>query len=297
MTKIADIFTEKQQTFSFELFPPRTEQGYANLMALLADLCLLQPDFISCTYGAGGGNRAKTLDIVEHIQKKHHVTALAHLTCVLHTKAEIKTILEDIRRRGVENVLALRGDPPLDNPGWEPGPENFEFAKDLCAFIHSHFGDHFSVGVAGFPEGHILCRDLETDARYLKMKLDSGADFVITQLFFDNDHYFRYVERLRRLGVKNRVIPGLLPVVNYEGLLKFCKLGGASITDEVKKIFEPLRDDPDATLKAGTDFAIRQSLSLLKGGAPGIHLYCLNKLHPAAEILFAVRTEKTGNNV
>lgn len=289
MTKITDIFAQKQLTFSLELFPPRTEQGYANLISTIAELCELKPDFISCTYGAGGGSREKTLDIVEHIQKTHSIAALAHLTCVFHSKDEIKTILEAIKDRGVENVLALRGDPPLDNPDWQPGEDNFTYSKDLCAFIRQNFNADFTIGVAGFPEGHILCPDKELDARYLKMKIDNGADFVITQLFFDNDFYFQYVERLRKWGVTARIIPGVLPIVSYEGLLKFCKLCRATVTRDIHEIFEPLKDDPEGTLKAGQEFAIKQSQTLLKGGAPGIHLYSLNKIHPVKEIINAIR--------
>lgn len=289
MTKITNIFARKPRTFSFELFPPKTEQGYTNLLHTIAGLVELSPDYISCTYGAGGGSREKTLDIVEHIQKKYHIAALAHMTCVLHTRAEIKVILNEIKRRGVENILALRGDPPQENPDWQPGENNFAFAKDLCAYIREHFGQHFAIGVAGFPEGHVLCRDLTLDAKYLKMKIDNGADFIITQLFFDNDYYFRYVDRLRKLGVNNRIIPGVLPVVSYEGLLRFCKVGGATVTGEIQQIFEPLKDNPDATIKAGAAFAIKQCRALLDGGAPGIHLYCLNRLHPAKEIFEAIR--------
>ncbi len=289
MTKITDIFKRKEKTFSFELFPPRTEQGYTNLINTIAELCELRPDFISCTYGAGGGSREKTLDIVEHIQKKHSVPALAHLTCVLHSKDEIKQILSDLKSRGIENVLALRGDPPLDNPDWLPGENNFQYTKDLCQFIRANFDEHFAIGVAGFPEGHIKCPDKELDANYLKMKIDNGADFIITQFFFDNELYFRFVERLRKLGMNNRVIPGVLPVISYEGLMKFAKLGGATVTEEVQNTFEPLKDDPEALIEAGKDFAIKQCKDLLEGGAPGIHLYCLNKLHPAKDIINAIR--------
>ncbi|MBI5024460.1 MAG: methylenetetrahydrofolate reductase [NAD(P)H] [Candidatus Omnitrophica bacterium] len=289
MTKIKEIFKQRQRTYSFELFPPKTDQGSQNLLKTIAELAALKPDFISCTYGAGGGSRGKTLDVVQHIQDKHNVTGLAHLTCVLHTKEEIKNILRDIRSRGIENVLALRGDPPRENPGWKPGKDNFRYSSELCAFIREHFGEHFTVGVAGFPEGHLLCPDRGQDAKYLKKKTDAGADFVITQLFFNNQDYFDYVGRLRELGVNNRVIPGILPITNYQGLVKFCALCGAAVTEEIHKIFEPIQEDPEKTFKAGIDFAIRQCRQLLDGGAPGLHFYCLNKTSPADQILKAVR--------
>ena len=176
MKKITDLFKTKERTFSFELFPPKTEEGFQKLLGTIEQLCTLKPDFISCTYGAGGGSRDKTFDIVELIQKKHGVISVAHLTCVLHTKEEIKNILVNIKDRGVNNILALRGDPPQDNPNWTPGPENFKYSSELCAFTRQNFGDHFGIGVAGFPEGHLLCRDREKDAQYLKIKVDSYSN-------------------------------------------------------------------------------------------------------------------------
>lgn len=260
-----------------------------NLLNTIAELATLKPDFISCTYGAGGGSREKTLDVVEHIETKHKVTGLAHLTCVLHTRDEIKNILEDIRSRGIENILALRGDPPKDNPDWKPEKDNLRYSSELCAFIRQHFGDHFTIGVAGFPEGHLLCPDRDQDAQYLKKKTDAGADFIITQLFFNNQDYFDYVGRLNKLGVTNRVIPGILPITNYQSLVKFCALCGATVTEEIHKIFKPIQEDPEETLKAGIDFAVRQCAGLLKNGAPGLHFYCLNKTSPTDQILKKVR--------
>lgn len=289
MKKINEIFKDKEQTYSFELFPPKTDKGFANLLVTIEQLATLKPDFISCTYGAGGGNRGKTLDVVEHIQKKHGIIGLAHLTCVLHTKNEIKNILEDIKSRDIKNILALRGDPPLDDPDWQPGEENFQYSSELCAFVREVFQDHFSIGVAGFPEGHLLCPDKNQDAQYLKTKIDNGADFVITQLFFDNKEYFDYVSRLRDLGVTARIIPGILPLTNYQSLVKFCNLCGTTVTNEIKEIFEPIQEDKEATLQAGIQFAVRQCRQLLDGGAPGLHFYCLNKVTPTDKILAEIR--------
>lgn len=291
MKKITEIFKEKDRTFSFELFPPKTEEGYQNLLLTIQGLAKLKPDFISCTYGAGGGSRDKTFDIVEHIQTKHNIPAVAHLTCVCHTKTEIQNILTEIKRRGVSNVLALRGDPPKDNPNWTPGPDNYKYSSELCAVIRKDFGQHFSIGVAGFPEGHVLCPDRDKDAQFLKLKIDAGADYVITQLFFNNRDYFDYVKRLRKLGVTARILPGILPITDYPGLLRFCSLCGATVTDEIKKIFAPIAEDKERTLKAGIDLAVKQCRELLKGGAPGLHFYALNKLHPTAEILNALNQD------
>lgn len=293
MDKIKNLFDHQERTYSFELFPPKTDAGYTKLLATVGELVKLKPDFISCTYGAGGGNRDKTFDIVQHIQEKHATIGLAHLTCILHSKEEIRSILEDLKFRKITNVLALRGDPSLDHPHWQPTDANFQYSSELCSFIRKHFGDYFSIAVAGFPEGHLLCKDRQLDAKFLKIKIDSGADFVITQLFFDNKDYFDYVERLRKLGVKNRVIPGILPVTDYKALLRFTASCGASVPEAVKEIFEPIQDNPENTLKAGIKFAVKQCKGLLKNGAPGLHFYTLNKLSPTDQILKEVLEEKS----
>ncbi|KRT70167.1 MAG: methylenetetrahydrofolate reductase, methylenetetrahydrofolate reductase (NADPH) [candidate division NC10 bacterium CSP1-5] len=289
MKRIRDLFHHQEKTYSFELFPPKTDKGFENLLKTIAQLCELKPDYISCTYGAGGGNREKTFDVVQHIEARHQVIGMAHLTCVLNTKDDIGAIVENIKSRGIRNILALRGDPPKDQPDWQPTEDNFKYSSELAAFIRAQYGDYFGITVAGFPEGHLLCPDRDKDAEFLKLKIDAGADFVITQLFFDNRDYFAYIERLRKIGVEVRVIPGILPITDYKALQRFCAVCGATVTDEVKRMFEPLQDDQDATVQAGTEFAIRQCQELLRGGAPGIHFYCLNKVHPTADILEAVR--------
>lgn len=289
MQKITEILQNKPKTFSFELFPPKTEKGYENLLNTIKNLAELEPDFFSCTYGAGGGNRDKTFDIAQHIQTQHSIPTMAHLTCVLNTKTQIKNILNDIKGRGLCNILALRGDPPLDYPDWEPGPQNFRFSYELCTFIRQHFGQDFSIGVAGFPEGHVLSPDVQKDALFLKNKLTSGGDFVITQLFLDNTYYFHYVRRLMDIGVNTRVIPGILPIANYQRLLEFSRRDGITIPQRVKDVFEPIQNDPEKTLEAGKRYAIEQCQDLLNGGAPGIHFYALNKYQPVADILKSIK--------
>lgn len=289
MQRIKDLFTDRKQTFSFELFPPKTDKGYQNLLATLKELAKLGPDFISCTYGAGGGSRDKTFDIVELIEKEYGIIGMAHLTCVLNTRDDIRHILHNVHGRGIRNILALRGDPPADNPDWQPGAEHFRYSSELTGFIRQEFGDDFGIGVAGFPEGHLLCPDRDKDADYLRMKMDAGADFVITQLFFNNQDYFDYVARLRQRGVTNRVLPGIITITDYQALVRFTSMCGATVTDEVKRIFEPLQGDKDATLKAGIEFCINQCKDLLANDAPGLHFYTLNKTFPTSEILQAVR--------
>ncbi len=289
MERIKDLFSKKEKTYSFELFPPKTEKGFENLLKTIEKLIALKPDYISCTYGAGGGNRDKTFDIVQYIEEKQNCIAMAHLTCVLNTKNDIKNIVEDIKSRGIRNILALRGDPPLDQPDWQPGPDNFQYSSELAKFIREEFGDYFGITVAGFPEGHLLCPDREKDADFLKIKIDAGADFVITQLFFNNQDYFDYVKRLKKRGVDHRVIPGIIPITDYQALLRFTAMCGATVTDEIHQIFEPIQNDKETVMKAGIKFSIKQCRELLDNGAPGLHFYCLNKVHPTDEILAAVR--------
>jgi methylenetetrahydrofolate reductase (NADPH) len=207
----------------------------------------------------------------------------------MHTEEEIKKILEDIKRLGVNNVLALRGDPPRDHPDWKPGPQNFQYSSELVEFMRKNFGDYFGIGVAGFPEGHILSPDRDQDAVFLKKKTDAGADFVITQLFFDNKDYFDYVARLRKLGVTCRVIPGILPITDYNGLVRFCATCGASIPQRVHDIFKPIACEPEKMLAAGIKFCVEQCKQLLTLGAPGIHFYTLNKIEPVSTILKSIR--------
>jgi methylenetetrahydrofolate reductase (NADPH) len=289
MNTIRSILQSKKKIFSFEVFPAQTPEGHEKLLATLKDLCALTPDFISCTYGAGGGSRERTLDVVEHIQKKYAVSAMAHLTCVLHTRKDIEGILADMDRRGIRNILALRGDPPKGQSADSDLAGDLKFSSELVALIRAKLGDKVSIGVAGFPEGHMLAPDKDSDARYLKEKVRAGADFVITQLFFDNRLYFEYVERLKKLGVTVPVLPGILPITDYAGLKRFCERCGASIPKEVHDLFGPLEGDAARTLDAGLRFAVKQCRELLDGGAPGIHLYTLNKLQPSEKILTAIR--------
>ena len=289
MKKISEILNKKPKTFSLELFPPKTQEGYGKLLETIGHFAALKPDFISCTYGAGGGSREKTLDIVEHIQKEHGIASITHLTCVMHTKEDIKSILKDVQARSVSNVLALRGDPPQDNPNWKPEKDHFAHAYELCQFIQKEFPSQFCVGVAGFPEGHPSCANKNLDAEFLKKKVDAGAGYVITQLFFDNEDYFDYVKRLRTLGVTVPVVPGVIPITDFGGLLRFCKVCGASVPKHVKDIFEPIAGDREKTLSKGIEFCVAQCRELLQAGAPGVHFYALNKIHPLDAIYLQIK--------
>jgi methylenetetrahydrofolate reductase (NADPH) len=282
--KISDIFMEKERTFSFEYFPPKTQKGVDKLYETVDELNRLTPDFVSVTYGAGGSSRGTTMEICVEIQKRFDLTVMHHFTCVGHSQEELKDIINQMIGNNVQNILALRGDPPSEVDNWEPAPDELHYCYQLIDLIREIDNDFFSIGVAGFPEGHINCPDKETDTRYLKMKIDHGGEFVVTQLFFENTVYSEYLERLHNEGVNVRVIPGILPITSYEGLIKFCNICGTTITPEVHDIFQPIRDDEEATREAGIEFAVRQCHDLLDRGAPGLHFFTLNKVEPTREI-------------
>ncbi len=285
---LKDIFKQKDRTFSFEVFPAKTPEGDIRLIhEILKEFSLLKPDFVSCTYGAGGGNRDKTLAIVEHIQKAYNIPSVAHLTCICHTKKEIEDILKKISDKGIENILAMRGDYPKDISNLPT--DNYKYSSELITYIRKEYKNQFCLGVAGFPEMHPLSPNRESDIKYLKHKIDCGADFVITQLFFDNKLYFDYVKSVRQAGIKTRIIPGILPITSYDGLIKFCKGCKASIPEEIHKMFSPIHDNPEKILEAGTEYAINQCKELLNNGAPGIHFYTLNKIEPVKKIVSIVR--------
>jgi len=282
--KLSEIFKDKKRTYSFEFFPPKTRSGLKKLYETAGALKVLDPDFFSVTYGAGGGTRDLTMEIACELQKRFEIPAVHHLTCIGHSRGDLSGMIEKMRQENIKNILALRGDPPADDYNYKPAHDGLEYAYQLCELIRS-YDDFFCPGVAGFPGWHIDCPDLDTDSGYLKKKIDSGGEFVITQLFFDNREYFDYVERIREMGVNVRVIPGILPVTNYRRLLKFCEKCGAEIPREVHDIFKPLDGDADATVEAGVEFAAAQCGELLEGGAPGLHFFTLNRFKPAAEIL------------
>ena len=288
MQFVRDIFAAKsaprRPVISFEFFPPKTEEGERNLLEkTLPALMQTGPDYCSVTYGAGGSTRDKTLKIVDRIHREHRLTAVAHLTCVSATREAIAGLLAEIRALGVRNLLALRGDPP--NGGeFQPTPGGFTYARELVEFIREQ-GD-FSIGVAGFPEGHLACKgDRQKDWRYLKEKIDAGADYVLTQLFFDNADYFRFATYLRQQGVTVPLVPGIVPILSGSQIKRFTAMCGASIPAPLNAKLEELGDNDEAVTEYGIEYATRQCRELLDAGAPGIHFYTLNKSRSTTRIL------------
>ncbi len=289
MQLVRDIYTAKgaagKPVISFEFFPPKTDEGDRNLIEkTIPALLATRPDYCSVTYGAGGSTRDKTLRIVDCIQTRHGLTAVAHLTCVCSTKEEIRSLLDQIRTLGVRNVLALRGDPPGGGE-FKMTPGGFEFSSQLVEFIREH--GPFCVGVAGFPEGHIACKEGKlVDWRHLKTKIDAGADFVLTQLFFDNADFYEFRDHMtRKLGVKVPLVPGIIPILSGAQIKRFTALCGARLPAPLTARLEELGNDDAKAAEFGIEYATKQCEDLLRAGAPGIHFYTLNKAASTVRIL------------
>ncbi len=280
MKKISDILSSGKTTLSFEFFPPKTPPGRIKLYEKASRLTELSPDFFSVTYGAGGGTREFTEEVAGELQNRFGVPVMQHLAAVGHSAADIRNMLDKMKVRGIRNVMALRGDVP-DGVSVS-SVEKFPYAADLCRFIVSEYGDYFSVGVAGYPEGHPDTPDPDVGAEHLKMKIAAGGEFVVTQLFFDNDKFFRYMRMLAAHGLKARVIPGVLPITDYGRLLSFCQKCKVDIPEEVHKRFRPIATDAAATFKEGVALARAQCDDLLSRGAGGLHIYTLNQSEAAA---------------
>ena len=289
MQHVRDIYAAKGRAgipvISFEFFPPKTEEGDRNLLEkTLPALLAAKPDYCSVTYGAGGSTREKTLMIVDRIQRQHGLTAVAHLTCVNATQEQIRQLLGQIRALGVTNVLALRGDPP-GGGDFQPTAGGFEYSNQLVEFIRE--GNDFCIGVAGFPEGHIACKEgKHVDWRYLKGKIDAGADWVITQLFFDNADYYEFRDHMtRQHQVQVPLVPGIIPILGGAQIKRFTALCGARIPAPLASRLDQLGADDAAVAEFGIEYATQQCEDLLRHGAPGIHFYTLNKARSTVQIL------------
>lgn len=289
MRFIRDIFADarvaRRPVISFEFFPTKTPEGERTLLEkTIPALGLLKPDFCSVTYGAGGSTRDKTLKIVDRIQREQRLVAMAHMTCVNATREETAGVLEQARALGITNILALRGDPPGGVGDFQKTEGGFEFSYELVRFIKDIGG--FSIGVAGFPEGHIACTDgKHADWRHLKHKVDQGADFVITQLFFSNSDYFEFRDFLTAIGVRVPLVPGIIPIMSAAQIKRFVALCGADLPRPLVSELDKRADDDEAVSQFGIEYATRQCEELLREGVPGLHFYTLNKSRSTTAIL------------
>lgn len=281
--KISEILKGNKPIFSCEFFPPKTDEGMAQLMQTARDLKDLKPGFISVTYGAGGSTREKTLEMVRDLKKEIGAESMAHLTCVGHSRAELKDVLDRIRAAGIENVIALRGDPPKGQAEFTPHPDGFKYASELVDFIRRNYP--FCIAVAGYPEGHVEAKDRETDWAYLERKVNMGGDLVITQLFFDNEDFFAFQKRMREKGMTAPILPGIMAITNFAQTVKFTQMCGARIPEKVLKDLEPIKDDPEAVQAYGVEYATRQCEELLAHDVPGLHFYTLNRSSSTRKIV------------
>jgi methylenetetrahydrofolate reductase (NADPH) len=279
--------TRQEPVFSFEFFPPKTEEGERNLYNALAELRPLDPAFVSVTYGAGGSTRDKTIEIVRRIKSEHDLEAMAHFTCVAATVDDLRDTLDQMVAVGIDNVLALRGDPPAGQDEWTKTEGGLEYSRELVELIRRDYP--FSIGAACFPETHIHATGPEDDLRHLKAKVDAGAQVLISQLFFDNASYFDFVGRARAIGIEVPITPGILPITNIAQLTRITGLCGATIPEQLLSELRAREDDEAAVRDFGVAYATLQCAELLAGGAPGIHFYTLNRSPATRAILSALR--------
>jgi methylenetetrahydrofolate reductase (NADPH) len=292
--KIRDLYAPGKRVFSFEFFPPKTDKGAQTLQRTIQELRDLQPGFVSVTYGAGGSTRDLTIDLVTRIQKQDGLTAMAHLTCVGAGRAEIAGVLDRLVTAGIENVIALRGDPPVGQTRFETPADGFAHASDLVAFIRREYGDRLCLAGAAYPEGHVECRDLPRDLQHLHRKVRAGLDVIITQLFFDNRCYFDFVARARAAGITVPIVPGIMPITNLASVERMTALSGAQIPPDLRIELDRRRDDPAAIMQLGLAQAAAQCADLLHAGAPGIHFYTLNQSPATRMILTALKGARLG---
>ena len=288
--RIDDILEGRCPCFSFEFFPPKDAEGVERLFRTISELQQDDPGFVSVTYGAGGSTRARTLEVVKRIKAETPLDPMAHLTCVGATTDELHEVLRDLSDAGIENVLALRGDPPKGESEWTPTPGGLSYSTELARLISDDYD--LAVGAACFPEVHPEAPDRSSDIGFLKEKVAAGARFLISQLFFDNDLYFDFVEHAREAEITVPILPGIMPITNYAQLKRFTEMCGATIPDRLERELEPVAEDKKAVEDLGVAYATLQCTDLLARGAPGIHFYTLNRSPATRSILAALRAAR-----
>jgi methylenetetrahydrofolate reductase (NADPH) len=288
--RIDEILDEGGPVFSFEFFPPQTDDGMTQLKSALSELSKDEPAYVSVTYGAGGSTRDRTVEVTKWIKQELGIEAMAHLSCVGEPVDRLREILDEVRDAGIENILALRGDPPRGESEWKAHPDGLGSSPELIELISESYD--FCVGGACFPEVHPEAPNLEHDLIFCKRKVDAGASFLITQLFFDNELYFDFVREARAAGIEVPIIPGIIPVTNFAQIKRFTEMCGASIPDKFERELAARADDADAVKDLGVAYATLQCSALLARGAPGIHFYTLNRSPATRAILAALRAAR-----
>ncbi|MDD4297440.1 MAG: methylenetetrahydrofolate reductase [NAD(P)H] [Ruminiclostridium sp.] len=280
--KISDLFTKKKQTISFEIFPPKLTTPIETIYEKLADFAAMKPDFMSVTYGAGGSKKGRTVDIASKIKKEHNIESLAHFTCVGHTIEEIDQALNDMRKEGLENIFALRGDPPVDQPDFDFSKNVFSHASELIKHIRQQ--NNFCVAAAAYPEGHADSCRIKFDMHYLKMKIEQGVDFLITQLFFDNRVFYDFLDKCAAQHITCPILPGIMPIFRAEQIKRIALMCGASMPAKLVLLLDQYGDTPDME-KAGIEYASEQIRDLLDSGVDGVHINTMNRVDATREIL------------
>ncbi len=286
---IRDFLASGLPSISFEFFPPKSDEAVAQLERTISELSELQPSYVSVTYGAGGSTRERTIDVVSRIKRDAGIESMAHLTCVGSTREELAHVIQRLVDSGVQNILALRGDPPKGESAFQAVEGGFRNANELVAFIRQLHNNTISVGAAAYPEKHVECGNPAVDLANLKRKVDDGADFLVTQLFFDNHHYWQFVERARLAGITVPIIPGIWPITNVAQVERLTTTCGATLPFKLASELDKRRNDPAAVMRLGVAHATLQCIDLLIGGAPGLHFYTMNRSHATRDIYNALR--------
>lgn len=281
--KIREVLQQRKSGVSFEFFPPKSAEGKEGFMKVVHALKRYDPLYVSVTYGAGGSAQERTGNTLKWIKEETDLTDMSHLTCIGATRAGMDKLLMDYREKGIENILALRGDAPRNVPDFEASKGDFRFAKDLVEFIAKY--DYFSTAVAVYPEGHFESPDLDKDMDYTKQKIEAGADFAITQMFFDNQYFYDFMERAERKGIKIPILPGIMPITDCRKIEEFANFCNATVPEGIKKKMGPYLDRPDDMRKLGIELAIEQCEDLIKNGVGYLHFYTMNRADTVKEIL------------
>ena len=284
--KISEIFKKKKQGISFEFFPPKSPGGKDAFLKVAKDLSAYDPLYVSVTYGAGGTTQDRTINTLKWIKEETDLTVMSHLTCIGATRASLNSLLKEYEAHGIDNVLALRGDPPKNVPDFDLEQGEFKYAKNLVDFVKKY--DYFSIAVAVYPEGHLQSPSLEKDLEFTKQKIDAGADFAITQMFFDNRYFYEFMDRAAKQGITIPILPGIMPIIDCKKIVEFAGFCNTTVPQEVLDRMEPVMDVPEEMRKLGVEFAVKQCEDLMKHGVKYFHFYTMNRSDTVSEIVKAL---------
>ena len=287
---ISDKFKKQGQGISLEFFPPKSAEGKETFMKVVHELRAFNPLYVSVTYGAGGMTQDRTLNTLKWIKQETDLTLMSHLTCIGATKRSMNKLLKEYQGSGIDNILALRGDPPMNMPDFDPTQGDFKYARNLVDFVKKY--DYFSIAVAVYPEGHAQSPSIEKDMDYTKQKIDAGADFAITQMFFNNRYYYDFLDRAAKLGITIPILPGIMPIIDCKKIVELAEFCNASVPKEILDRMEPVMDMPAEMRKLGVEYAVTQCEDLIKNGVNYIHFYTMNRSDSVSEILNGLGMEK-----